>query len=294
MGFPIPGIVLVRQMDKKFLVLDGQQRLRTLSDFYSLDEHGEPSSNGFKLSALKEGNPYRNKRYVDLSEAEQLTIDNTLIQTIIIDIESTPEGYESVYQIFERLNAGGTKLTAHEIRIALYAGPFIDFLAQLNQDTDWRELYGKNSTRERDQELILRILAMYEEWQSYSSPLKSFLNSFAEHHRHENSQNSTELSILGSLFTAACQRLQSAAGRRALAQNGRFNVSQTEAILVGLMQRLKITHREISDQEISEAVTSLQKNQLFISACFVGTSDPGQVYTRIKLAREAFGVNDAE
>jgi hypothetical protein len=34
LGYPIPGIILVQQQDRRYLVLDGQQRLRTLAAFY--------------------------------------------------------------------------------------------------------------------------------------------------------------------------------------------------------------------------------------------------------------------
>src|SRR5262249_38403483 len=34
LGYPIPGIFLIRQSDRRYLVLDGQQRLRTLQYFY--------------------------------------------------------------------------------------------------------------------------------------------------------------------------------------------------------------------------------------------------------------------
>jgi hypothetical protein len=34
LGYPIPGIFLVQQTDRRYLVLDGQQRLRTLAAFY--------------------------------------------------------------------------------------------------------------------------------------------------------------------------------------------------------------------------------------------------------------------
>ncbi|KQP73962.1 hypothetical protein ASF40_00895 [Microbacterium sp. Leaf288] len=34
LGFPIPGLFLVRQQDKRYLVLDGQQRLKTLQAFH--------------------------------------------------------------------------------------------------------------------------------------------------------------------------------------------------------------------------------------------------------------------
>ncbi len=33
LGFPIPGIMLVEQSDKRYLVLDGQQRIKTLAAF---------------------------------------------------------------------------------------------------------------------------------------------------------------------------------------------------------------------------------------------------------------------
>src|SRR3712207_725332 len=34
LGYPIPGITLVQQQDKRYLVLDGQQRLTTMQAFY--------------------------------------------------------------------------------------------------------------------------------------------------------------------------------------------------------------------------------------------------------------------
>jgi hypothetical protein len=34
LGYPIPGIILVQQGDRRYLVLDGQQRLRTVQDYY--------------------------------------------------------------------------------------------------------------------------------------------------------------------------------------------------------------------------------------------------------------------
>src|SRR5260370_350703 len=35
LGYPVPGIFLVRQADKRLLVLDGAQRLETVRSFYS-------------------------------------------------------------------------------------------------------------------------------------------------------------------------------------------------------------------------------------------------------------------
>jgi hypothetical protein len=61
LGFPIPGIMLVEQSDKRYLVLDGQQRLKTLQAFYANKHTGGP----FALQNVAE--EFRNLTYETLS-----------------------------------------------------------------------------------------------------------------------------------------------------------------------------------------------------------------------------------
>jgi len=178
LGYPIPGIFLVRQADRRYLVLDGQQRLRTLEYFYS----GEFGGREFALSNVTE--QLKGLTYKSMPENQRRLLDNTFFQATVVDTDASRESLEVVYQIFERLNSGGTQLTPHEIRVALYAGPFIDFLEKLNQDANWRSIYGKRSPRLRDQELVLRILAFYSVGPTYRPPLKTFLNIFTSEHRY--------------------------------------------------------------------------------------------------------------
>ena len=117
LGFPVPGIVLVQQADKRYLVLDGQQRLGTLASFYKGTHDGQSF-------VLKNVAPeYSGLTYKALNDAQRRTLDNTFIQAIIVKTDGTPSSLDAVYQVFERLNSGGTQLTGHEIRVALYAGP---------------------------------------------------------------------------------------------------------------------------------------------------------------------------
>ena len=76
------------------------------------------------------------------------------------------------YQLFERLNTGGTNLYPQEIRVALFRGRLVDILREWNGDEHWRDLYGPLSPRLKDQELILRFLAFYLEADDYERPLK--------------------------------------------------------------------------------------------------------------------------
>ena len=45
----------------------------------------------------------------------------------------------SVYHIFERLNTGGTLLSNQEIRNCVHSGRFVEYMAKLNVDVEWRD-----------------------------------------------------------------------------------------------------------------------------------------------------------
>lgn len=155
LGYPIPGIFLAQQADRRYLVLDGQQRLTTLAAFYS----GVHDGREFALHNVAD--EFNGLTYRTLPDELRRTLDSTFIQATIVETDGSTESLDSVYQVFERLNSGGTQLTPHEIRIALYAGPFIDFLTSLNDEPSWRALYGRRSPRLRDQEVVLRVIALY-------------------------------------------------------------------------------------------------------------------------------------
>src|SRR5215831_5614099 len=178
LGYPVPGIFLVQQADKKLLVLDGQQRLRTLQAFYR-GTIGKDSV--FKLESVDEA--FKDAMYTDLDDEDRRTLDNTFIHATIVKYDAEKEGDQAVYQVFERLNTGGTNLYPHEIRVALYNGKLVRLIRDMNQNSNWRDLYGNPSDRLKDQELILRFVALYYAAEKYKRPLKGFLNSFVKDHR---------------------------------------------------------------------------------------------------------------
>ncbi|QHO77812.1 hypothetical protein ACH79_39630 [Bradyrhizobium sp. CCBAU 051011] len=56
----------------------------------------------------------------------------------------------------------------------------MDAIRFLNDDASWRSIFGqKKNARLKDQELVLRALAMFARRESYQSPMRGFLNDFA-------------------------------------------------------------------------------------------------------------------
>jgi len=280
LGYPIPGIFLVQQRDKRYLVLDGQQRLRTLAAFYG----GVHNGREFALSNV--GDDYKGLTYKLLGDEQRRTLDNTFIQATIVQTDGSPGSLDAVYQVFERLNSGGTQLTPHEIRIALYAGPFIAFLTSLNSEEDWRELYGPRSPRLRDQELLLRVVALYVSPGTYRRPLKKYLNEFVGRQRFLSDLNEELVAVR---FREAAHILRDAAGSSAFRyRSAQVNAALTEAIMVGTMRRLDAGTLP-SPESAKRALQGLLDEDRFVAAISRATADEENVRTRLAIATQALG-----
>ncbi len=281
LGYPIPGILLVQQADRRYLVLDGQQRLSTLADFYSGTHKDAP----FSLQSV--GEEFRDLTYATLSPEQKRQLDNTFIQATIVQTDGSRESLDAVYEIFERLNSGGTQLTAHEIRVALYAGPFIGMLTELNSDSNWRALYGPLSPRLRDQEIVLRAIALYVSPGNYSRPLKKYLNDFTALHR---DLDEFPVEAVRGWFSRVARLLVEGPGRPALRTSiGRqVNAAQTEAVLVGLARRLDAGDVDDPDA-VRRAVTDLLSDPEFQRTTGRATADEESVRTRLGIATRRFG-----
>lgn len=279
LGYPIPGIMLVQQQDKRYLVLDGQQRLTTMLAFY----RGVHEGKEFSLKHVSI--PFRDLTYRTLSPEQRRHLDNAFIQATIVKTDGSMESLDAVYQVFERLNSGGTQLTPHEIRIALFAGPIVTYLDKLNHDESWRALYGPLSPRLRDQELVLRVLAFYVSAATYRRPLKKFLNDFMGEHRQLDRLNVNELDRV---FSAAAELLLAGPGRSALRRAGsQINAAFTDALFVGLMRRLD-TGRDISAETVRGVVSALERDEELLLSIARATADEETVRSRLAIATAAF------
>ena len=279
LGYPIPGIFLVRQADKRYLVLDGQQRLSTLRDFVS----GIHAGKEFVLKNVADR--FVGLTYKSLPEDFRRVFNDTFIQATIVASDGSPASLDSIYKIFERLNSGGTQLTPHEIRVALYAGELVDFIEALNSNEQWRQLYGKRSKRIRDQELVLRIIALYSSAVTYSRPLKSFLNRFAGEHRDLRTLNK---GLVTSRFTQATAMLVQGPGPAAFRHgSGQVNAALAEATSVGLMRRLD-SGTSPTSSAVRAAAERLAQDDNFSKAVSRATADEEQVRKRLEIATAAF------
>lgn len=278
LGLPVPGIFLVRDKSNKLLVLDGQQRLRTLHAFYK----GVHAGREFALKHVQA--PFRGKKYEDLDDEDRRRIDDSIIHATVLRQEYPSGSQDAVYSIFERLNTGGSPLQPQEIRVALYNGPFLRTISYLNEDDDWRELYGPRSARFKDHELILRVLALYEDANTYNRPVKGFLNHYLSENRARSAEDSEELV---DLFERATEVIHSGIGPKAFRPVRPLNAAVLDSVMVGVMRRLEDEDIE-DDEALANAYAALIADPTYQAATTSSTAAEESVSNRLQLATDAF------
>jgi len=192
LGLPVPSIILAKTKNEKLLIIDGYQRIMTVRDYVK----GVFSKDGnvFKLSRTEKiHDRWKGKAFVELEEHEQRKIRNTTIHAIIFMQRRPENGDTSLFQVFERINSSGRTLLPQEIRNCVYQGPINTLILDLNNNEEWRTLFGKavRDDRMRDVEYILRFMALssdellFNEDASPRISLKKYLNQFMDNYNDE-------------------------------------------------------------------------------------------------------------
>ncbi|MBC5834311.1 DUF262 domain-containing protein [Flavobacterium sp. F372] len=157
-GIPLP-IFYVKQ-DKKgnLILIDGRQRLSTIFDYMD---------NKFSLSGLKILSKFNGFLFKGKDEDDEKSLKSIyrgkiedVNLTLHIIKEPTPE--KLTYDLFDRVNRGGTRLNNQEMRNAIYQGSSTLFLKTLSKLESFKNVTETISpSRMKDRYLILRFVAFY-------------------------------------------------------------------------------------------------------------------------------------
>jgi hypothetical protein len=265
------------------LVVDGQQRLSSLKYFY--DGVWDPTHIPFSLRGVDKS--FEGKTYKTLRDEDRRRLDDAILHATVFKQDEPTDDESGVYQVFERLNSGGRKLTPHEIRSAVFhSGPMRQLLQDLNKDSQWRAIYGPVDPRMRDQELILRFLAFYYDSQNYKSPLVFFLNRFMKLHKDLSPDLGDEMKCR---FAITVNEIFQAVGQRAFRPSRALNAAVFDSVMVGVARRLNASP-VIDDGSLKSAYDELIKDPSFLEACGRGTAGEERVRERLRLADAAFAL----
>src|SRR5215204_3595126 len=113
MGLPVPPIYLYQDPDDgKLLIVDGQQRLKSIVYFFTGffgEETETHKPEYFTLEGLDKDSPYKGTTFKKLKEGDPLAyskLTNAVLRSFQMK-QIFPKDDTSIYQVFERLNTGG-------------------------------------------------------------------------------------------------------------------------------------------------------------------------------------------
>ena len=229
---PVPAIFLYTERNSQnYLVIDGQQRLRTVFDYFKgrFDSEKDSRRPVFKLKGLNKKSKFCGRSFEALSDYDKKRLKNSILRAFIVR-QLDPEDHTSMYHIFERLNTGGTKLVNQEIRNYVYNGTFSRFLDDVNMLGRWRAILGKPvvDPRKRDVELILRFFAL-RDFKNYKGPMKDYLNGFM---RQNMDLSDEELVALRGVFEETCDSVVESLGQKPFHVRTGLNAAVFDAVMV--------------------------------------------------------------
>ncbi|MER9333294.1 DUF262 domain-containing protein [Mesorhizobium sp. M0293] len=245
LNIPIPPIFVFTRPNGKWELVDGLQRVSTLLQFLGiLREEASFVCDGTNLLPSLTGVRWPTKEEQDidganlpvdvLSPAHQLTIKRSRVRVEILG----PETDATVkFELFQRLNTGGSNLSEQEIRNCIIFSlrpELLISLRNLSQDDNFTEMVPVGGVRESRQyltELVLRIL-VYRNF-PYNSRLD--VHEYLDKSSIAICENSAfdidaELNVIRGAFDIIWQAKES----EAFEKNNRFSLAYYEFICLGV------------------------------------------------------------
>lgn len=282
LNVPIPVIYVSQEEDDTWTVIDGLQRLNSLSRFFERD---------FKLSGLEILTELNRCDIKSLPIKACRMLKNGLLRIIVITHDSNEE---IKYDIFMRLNRGSVHLNEQELRNCLYRGRLNELLKRMSNNQNWQNLLGLTSPHKRmvDCEMILRFIALSEKWdkerkeiEGYKGRMKIFLNEFMYENKNIDANKGKDWE---NLFTNTVEKTILIFGKDAFKRinvDGTVERSINRAIMDAIMLSFISYSKAILEshsQTIRDAFISLIINDSdYKKSILIGTSDKKVINYRI-------------
>lgn len=310
LSIPIPPIFVAEDKNGVWELVDGLQRVSTFISFFG-DLESNVSEIQYRISDddvegevedMEEATDIGNKWTLGegglIKSLEGFNIDNLPVNLKInlkravcrVEILRGESSTSMKYELFKRLNSGGSKLTPQEIRNAIYRGvnPRLnELLLSISQKQVFKNLtqlsHGKLNEL-YDQELILRFFAFYNNVDNINENTENFLNSFMEK-TVENDQ--FEYDLYESMFMQSLELINLLGDDKVFRNERNFFVpANFEGVLIGLAQNLEkyTCNLELLKLKINE----LKIDESFKRYSGSTSNSRSRIRNRLKRANEIF------
>jgi hypothetical protein len=344
LGIPLPPIFVAQQSDAKWVVIDGLQRLSTLfkleglieqdkadsiqhvlsqkhkklasnpdeedDDFSGIEDELEEAlkiieaedENIFHFEGLKKLTQLNKLKWTELPIEYRRLVRRGIFDINIIYLEEN--NTKSQYELFQRLNTGGSSLTAQEVRNCIIIMNNVNFFNAIDKyrtNENFIEITNLSLRQMKeayDMELINRFIISYNykniDFSKYQSLTKisDFIDSETLEILDNNPFNIDEVI---DLLEKSIDFLNNILGSNSFKKYnpksnkfyGGFNLSAFEAILIGISKNLDKL-KEIPKDKFIQRIKDIYSNEEYLSASNRGVKVVDRFEKLIKFSEEYF------
>jgi uncharacterized protein with ParB-like and HNH nuclease domain len=297
-GLPLPSVFVSQDTNGNWEVVDGMQRLSTIFDFMGILKKDLTDGKFYQpFSELSDElfylGDFADKTWKDFSRRIQLDVKRTKVQLTILLRETD---LDAKFELFQRLNSGGTAISGQELRNAIMAGSKPKTLAwfeKLADDKNFKSVCGlsdRDLSVRFDVELVLRFVVFLSDEISNlpkSKGVDVFLTSALRKILDDDDFEYDEYEIA---FKATFKAINEAWGENALKYKtqpgtGKFSISFFEAVALGVAQNIDDLPTKA---QIKKTINSIGKQAAFKSASGSGKNAQRRIPELLDLGSNAF------
>ncbi len=310
LGIPIPPIFVSQREDGIWDVVDGLQRLSTIYQFVGIlkDEEGKliPPLTLQKTEYLPslEGKVWEDKEHADGSSKGFTPTQRLLIKRAKIDVnillkESDPF---AKYELFQRLNTGGSIATPQELRNCILVSLNPDFyrwIKKLSENENFQAciaLNDKSLEEQYDIEILCRFLVLRNIDENLLSKIPDVDSFFTEQIQEIANNPNFDKELEQAAFEKTFQVLSECMGSDSFKKydvnkqkfSGGFMLAPFETIALGIGYNYSQYH--LSAGELRNKIIEIWSNPDFTSAFGRGKDARARLPKLIPLGRRLFSV----
>ena len=289
LGIPIPSIFVAEDTDGRWEIVDGLQRLSTILSFFGLLKH-TPEKNDWILEAGDVAESLSGLKMDDLPVKYQLNIKRSVCRIEIVKWDSN---YDMRYELFNRLNTGGSPLTDQEIRNCIFRGisvEFTDLIKQLASDSKFVSLIQPTEKQVEElylDELVLRFFSLYDNHEKVNKNLSEHMTDYMRSATKSEEDYEHKVEIFKQVVSVLMP-----IGRSALSgKNGQLSTSLYDGIFNGLAKNISY-FESAEPKNIDSLIEKLKGDEDFKKASGVASNYKERVKKRIKRALIILSPND--
>ncbi len=285
LGIPIPSIFVAEDNDGRWEVVDGLQRISTILSFFGLLENNQEKNDWI----LEKGDIIEELDGLSVSKLPlkfQINIKRSSCRMEVIKWNSD---YDMRFELFNRLNTGGSLLTGQEIRNCIFRGISVYFtntIKELALSEDFVDLIVPTLKQKNElylDELVLRFFSLFENHHDISKNLSEHMTDYMR----DATKNKDLYQYKIEKFKRTLSLVKGLGRLSILGKNGQLSTSLYDGIFNGVAANLEY-YENSTGVLLEDKVLLLKEDTEFKKASGSTSGSKGRTKKRIVRAIEIF------